>query len=337
MEGENMYYLIKEILTPCSENEILEGDAQYVVVLTTLQWQQQKERFDMQIDMEMDTPQETKAVVNMDSLTGTLSIPDRNDIGGQRHSFSFALDEKGVVWVDDSGYVLEMLRKMSRTKKWRLPGLERFLYDLLEMTIGDDLTLLEKSEHRLNMIEESILRDQVKTYPKEMNDIRGDLLDLRVHYEQLIDLGQELEENENGFFKEENLRYGDIPRIEGVNDTLAQLQSRGYRMAVASSSTQDYIELCTDRAGIAHFFDVRFSAERVKNTKPAPDVFLAAAEKMGAAPEDCVVVEDSTNGTLAAKAAGMRCIGFANPDSPGQCLDAADLRIDRFAQLLDVL
>lgn len=202
-----MYYLIKEVLTPCSEKEIHAGDAQYVVVLTTQQWQQQKERFDMLIDMEMDAPQETKAVVNMDSLTGTLSIPDRNDIGGQRHSFSFALDEKGVVWVDDSGYVLEMLRKMSRTKKWRLPGLERFLYDLLEMTIGDDLTLLEKSEHRLNMIEESILHDQVKTYPKEMNDIRGDLLDLRVHYEQLIDLGQELEENENGFFKEENLRY----------------------------------------------------------------------------------------------------------------------------------
>ena len=43
--------------------------------------------------------------------------------------------------------------------------------------------------------------------PPEMNDLRGDLLDLRVHYEQLIDLGQELEENENGFFREENLRY----------------------------------------------------------------------------------------------------------------------------------
>ena len=202
-----MYYLIKEVLTPCSEKEIHEGNAQYVVVLDTQQWQQQKERYDMLIDMEMDTPQETKAVVNMDSLTGSLSIPNRDDIGGQRHNFSFALDEKGVVLVDDSGYVLEMLRKISQTKRWRLPGLERFLYDLLEMTIGDDLTLLEKTEHRLNLIEEAILRDEVKAYPKEMNDIRGDLLDLRVHYEQLIDLGQELEENENGFFKEENLRY----------------------------------------------------------------------------------------------------------------------------------
>ena len=137
--------------------------------------------------------------------------------------------------------------------------------------------------------------------------------------------------------KEENLRYGDIPRIEGVNATLAELQKRGYRMAVASSSTQDYIELCTERAGIGHFFDVRFSAQWVKNTKPAPDVFLAAAEKMGAAPEKCVVVEDSTNGTRAAKAAGMRCIGFDNPDSAGQCLDAADVRITSFCELLEVL
>ncbi|MBE6918386.1 MAG: HAD family phosphatase [Ruminococcaceae bacterium] len=137
--------------------------------------------------------------------------------------------------------------------------------------------------------------------------------------------------------KSDHLRHGDIPRIEGVNETLAELQKRGWRMAVASSSTQDYIDLCTERVGIAPFFQVRFSAQWVKNTKPAPDVFLAAAEKMGASPEICVVVEDSTNGTLAAKAAGMRCIGFDNPDSAGQCLDAADVRIGSFRELLEVL
>ncbi len=202
-----MYYLIDESLTPCTEDEIREGGAQYAVVLTAQEWLRQRERFDMLIDMEMDARQETKAVVNKDSLTGTLSIPARNDISGPRHNFSFALDEKGVVLVDDSGYAEEALRRLSQTKKWRLPGLERFLYDLLEMTISDDLTLLEKSEHRLNLIEEAILRGEISACPREMNEIRGDLLDLRVHYEQLIDLSQELEENENGFFKEENLRY----------------------------------------------------------------------------------------------------------------------------------
>ncbi len=202
-----MYYLIEETLTPCEEGDIYGGSAQYVVVLTSPDWQRQRERFDMLIDMEMDASQETKAVVNKDSLTGTLSIPDRADISGPRHNFSFALDEKGIILVDDSDYVEKMMRRLSATKKWRLPGLERFLYDLLEMTIGDDLAFLERSEHRLNQIEEAILRNEVKIYPKEMNDIRGDLLDLRMHYEQLIDLGQELQENENGFFMEENLRY----------------------------------------------------------------------------------------------------------------------------------
>ena len=137
--------------------------------------------------------------------------------------------------------------------------------------------------------------------------------------------------------KEENLRYGDIPRIEGVEQTLTELQKRGYRMAVASSSTQDYSELCTDRVGIGHFFDVRFSAQWVKNTKPAPDVFLAAAERMNACPAECVVVEDSTNGTRAAKAAGMRCIGYANPDSGDQDLSAADVLIGSFPELLALL
>lgn len=202
-----MYYLIKESLTPCDEKAIFAGNVQYAAVLTMQEWQQQRECFDMLIDIDMDVPKETKAVVNKDSLTGTLSIPDRTNISGPHRHFSFALDEKGIVLVDDSGYAEHLLRRISQTKKWRLPGLERFLYDLLETTIEDDLTLLERTESRLNRIEEAILNGEVMTYPKEMNDIRGDLLDLRMHYEQLIDFGQELLENENGFFREENLRY----------------------------------------------------------------------------------------------------------------------------------
>ena len=222
-----MYYLIKESLTPCTPEELRnagEGN-QYVAVLTTEEWKQRQDCFDMLIDMEMETGllHETKAVVNQDSLTGSFSIPDRADISGTRHSFSFALDEKGIVLVDDSGYAEEVVRQIARTKKWRLPGLERFLYDLLETTIGQDLALLEKTEQRLNQLEEDILNGEIESYPAEMNDIRGNLLDLRIHYEQLIDLGQELEENENGFFKDENLRYFHMftERVIRLQDTVA--------------------------------------------------------------------------------------------------------------------
>jgi len=136
---------------------------------------------------------------------------------------------------------------------------------------------------------------------------------------------------------QEYIRTHGVPPIEGVAQTLAQLKAKGYRMAVASSSPLKNIEMCLQSLQIRHFFDVLFSSEQVARPKPAPDVFLAAAAAMDAAPATCVVVEDSTNGTRAARAAGMYCIGFDNPDSPGQCLDAADVRIHHFAQLLDIL
>ena len=77
------------------------------------------------------------------------------------------------------------------------------------------------------------MKGEVTRYPLEMNDIRGDLLDLRVHYEQMIDLGQELQENENGFFKDENLRYFHMftervirlqEMVYGERDYVAQLR-----------------------------------------------------------------------------------------------------------------
>ena len=81
------YYLIRESLTPCRLDDIRRGGAQYVAVLTADEWQKQQDTFDMMIDMDMDAPRETRAVVNMDSLTGALSIPDRADIGGARRGF----------------------------------------------------------------------------------------------------------------------------------------------------------------------------------------------------------------------------------------------------------
>ena len=206
-----MFYAIHGSLTPCTlaEVEAMPRETPFVAVLTSGEWRELRGKLGIEIDIEMDwdAPRETKAVVNKDSLTGTFSVPDRGAISGPRHRFSFALNEHGVVLVDDGDYIARKVDIISRTKKWRLPSLERFLYDLLETIIAQDLSLLESTEKRINAIEEAILRGEVETYPQELNDIRGDLLDLRVHYEQLIDLGQELEENENGFFQEDNLRY----------------------------------------------------------------------------------------------------------------------------------
>lgn len=206
------YYQIEETLRPCSEEDIRNRSCQFAAILTPAEWDAVKDSFGMGIDMGVETgePMETRVMVNMDSLTGTVCRPKLSYLGTEKKGFSFALDETGIVLIDDSDYVYAKVEKIRATKKWRLPGMERFLYDLLENVIGSDLAMLEGMEHRLNRIEETILTAEDYRLPPELNEIRGDLLDLRIHYEQLIDLGQELQENENGFFRDETLRYFDM-------------------------------------------------------------------------------------------------------------------------------
>ncbi len=222
------FYKIRETLCECDHSELREGGAQYVALLSGAEWRERRDSFDMGIDVEssLDDRTETKAVVNIDSLTGSFCIPDRGDITGARHSFAFALDEKGIVLIDDEGYAGTLIEKIRRTKKWKLPGLERFMFDLLESIVAGDLKLLGSIEKRLSSAEDEILKGDVEEFPVELNDIRGELLDLRMHYEQLIDFSQELEENENGFFSADGLRYFRLytERIMRLQDSVTSLR-----------------------------------------------------------------------------------------------------------------
>ena len=204
------YYLLEESIRPCGAEELQNpAGRRYVAVLSSPEWERERDRFDMGIELDLDAGNihNTKAEVNYDSLTGTFQIPDRNDLKGEDFCFAFALDEKGIVFIDDSGKALQMIDEIRRTKRWREPSLERFLYDFLELIVDRDLSLMERFESELNRIEEGILASREQEDLVRVNEIRSDLRELLVHYEQIIDLTQELEENENGFFREENLRY----------------------------------------------------------------------------------------------------------------------------------
>ncbi len=181
----------------------------YVAVLTTPEWECERDRFDMGIELEVDAVDihNTKVEVNYDSLTGTFQLPDRNNLKSRDFCFAFALDEKGIVFIDDSGRAEQMINAIRRTKRWREPSLERFLYDFLEQIVDNDLSIMEHYEEELNRIEDLILSSQGQSDLVRVNEIRSDIRELLVHYEQIIDMTQELEENENGFFSEENLRY----------------------------------------------------------------------------------------------------------------------------------
>ena len=204
------YYLLAETIRPCdAENLSKSMDHQYVAVLTSPEWERERDRFDMGIELEPDAKHihNTKAEVNYDSLTGTFQLPDRENLQEKDFRFAFALDEKGIVFIDDSGKAEEMINTIRRTKRWRKPSLELFLYDFLELIVDKDLLLMERYEEELNRIEDMILSSKEQEDLIRVNEIRSDIRELLVHYEQIIDMTQELEENENGFFSEENLRY----------------------------------------------------------------------------------------------------------------------------------
>ena len=221
-----MYYLIDTILQECSAEECHSGKSQYVVVLSPEEWSAESDSYEMGIDMEPDTKEifTTKAEVNYDSITGTFAVPDRDNMSGDFHKFAFALDEKGIVFIDSGDAVSKIINRIAETKKWRLPSLERFIYDFLEQIVHEDPRILEGYERKLDSIDSDIDRGKEGDLDS-LNDIKGYLRDLRTHYNQLIDLAQEFEENENNFFRGDQLRFFRLfsSRVSRMHDMVNSL------------------------------------------------------------------------------------------------------------------
>ena len=111
-------------------------------------------------------------------------------------------------------------------------------------------------------------------------------------------------------------RYRDaLPLLDGAVDAVHRLAG-AFTLAVASSSNRPLIAAVLEGAGIAERFSVVVSSEEVPRGKPAPDVYLEAARRLGAEPAQCAAVEDSSNGLRAAHAAGMHVIAFPNAHYP---------------------
>jgi beta-phosphoglucomutase-like phosphatase (HAD superfamily) len=108
-----------------------------------------------------------------------------------------------------------------------------------------------------------------------------------------------------------------------------------FPLALASSSNRAIFEEVLDLAGIADFFAATVSSEEVARGKPAPDVYLEAAGRLGVAPERCAAVEDSHSGIRSAHAAGMRVIAIPNASYPpdAEALALADVVLDALDQL----
>jgi HAD superfamily hydrolase (TIGR01509 family) len=125
-----------------------------------------------------------------------------------------------------------------------------------------------------------------------------------------------------------------LPLVPGAVEAVQRLAEH-WPLGLASSSNREVIDAVLETAGIAKYFRATVSSEEVQHGKPAPDVYLEAARRLSVEPSGCAAVEDSRNGILSARAAGMRVIAIPNAHYPPSedVLSQADLVLDSLDEL----
>lgn len=147
------------------------------------------------------------------------------------------------------------------------------------------------------------------------------------------------QEEKEAFAEEKNDNYKELLKnmkesdLSGeVKTTLEELRARGYLLAIGSSSKNTKFIL--GQLGLGNFFDAIADGTDITHSKPDPEVFLKAAEKLGMKPEDCAVVEDAKAGIEAAKAANMTALAL---DGDARDCGMQDYNLEGFSDLLNIL
>ena len=125
----------------------------------------------------------------------------------------------------------------------------------------------------------------------------------------------------------------DLFLLEGVADLIKQLYENGIQLILASSSSKVTINRVFDRFKLHSYFSHIVSGEDFPQSKPNPAIFLEAVRVSKSKKENCIVIEDSTNGIKAAYAAGIFCVGYRSVNSKKQDYSLANLVIDKFEEL----
>jgi HAD superfamily hydrolase (TIGR01509 family) len=135
-----------------------------------------------------------------------------------------------------------------------------------------------------------------------------------------------------------NIIRQEVTPMPGLYHALETCQKARLRLALASSSVQEDIEIILNKLGLKQTFDVIVSGDQVRQGKPDPEIFLKAAFKLNVVPSQCVVLEDTAYGVAAAKEASMSCIAVPNRFTKHQDFGRADLVLDSLYELdLDTL
>jgi beta-phosphoglucomutase family hydrolase len=207
---------------------------------------------------------------------------------------------------------------------------------MIRAVIFDMDGVIVESEHlHIKAEQQTMLKHGVRISAEELHTYTGTtaefmLTELIKKYKLNTTFERVFDEKEEFMFK---LLEKETRPTKGVIELLKKLKRKGIKLGIASSSHRNLIEYILRRLNIVRLFDFVVSAEDIANSKPNPEIFLRSARGLSVEPVECLVVEDAKLGVEAAKNAGMRVVGYRNPNSGDQDLSRADMIIDDFAKL----
>jgi len=189
---------------------------------------------------------------------------------------------------------------------------------VIEAVVFDLDGVLVDSEHVWDEVREKLARERGgRWHDRAQIDMMGMSSVEWSHYmHDVIGLAESPDEINAEVVRRMQARYEqELPLVEGAVAAVRRLAG-SFRLALASSSNRPIIDTVLEQAGLADAFEVTVSSEEVARGKPAPDVFLEAARRLGLPPERCAAIEDSANGIRSAHAAGMRVVAIPNRRYP---------------------
>ena len=207
---------------------------------------------------------------------------------------------------------------------------------MIKAVIFDLDGVIAETEHiHIQAEKETMLKNGVKISENELHKYTGTtakqmFTDLIRKYRLQITFEEIFNQKEEIMFK---LLEKEIQPTKGVVPLLRMLKQKGIKLGIGSSSHRRLIKFVLKKLNITSLFDAIVGAEDIVNSKPDPETFLTCAKRLRVSVDACLVVEDAKLGIEAAKSAGMRCLGYRNPDSGDQDLSKADIVTDDFSTL----
>ena len=189
---------------------------------------------------------------------------------------------------------------------------------MIDAVVFDLDGVLVDSEHVWDEVREGLAREHGgRWHDRAQADMMGmSSTEWARYMHDVIGLEDSPEEINAEVVRRMKLRYDEeLPLLPGAVEAVRRL-AVAFRLGLASSSNRPLIDAVLAASGLDEVFDVTVSSEEVARGKPAPDVYLEAARRLGVEPAACVAIEDSANGIRSAHAAGMRVLALPNPRYP---------------------